>query len=189
MTTDEVDMEIRIQLHLLLNDVWEGITTIWPEYRDAGLPFLCFITDGPEDEAAYFTPPLPDDLNAPMITLNLNPEYAPQDPHELSLVCEVLLAHELTHHLQYLRGEGGYGSTGVWKQFDPGEQEADEMTYALFWDKGPGKHYRELQAMEAEPEDDKYAAEWFRNLYENAKARRMLWERIEKELALWLEET
>ena len=59
-----------------------------------------------------------------------------------------VLAHELTHHLQYLRGEGGLGSSDDFYLFDLKEQEAREMAVALFWDFLEGQYWRHLQSSE-----------------------------------------
>lgn len=187
MKSDEIAPETRVLLLELLDDIWEGITTIYPEYRDRDDDFPAFeiTTTKTEDCAACYSPPLPDDIHCPVI--RLNPKCTAEE------VAGPCLAHELTHHLQYLRGEGGYGSTGIWRQFDPHEEEADAMAVALFWDFAPGEGWRELQTKQEKyekqegPEHWDFNTEWLRNLHEDAKATRMLWERIEKALAEFVE--
>lgn len=205
MTTQQVDDETRYRLNLLLQDVWEGITTIYPEYRDAEWPYLEFFTEERAEregmsKSPHYTPPDFSDIDRAII--RLPQQYCQKgidlmgEPYEEKVPDSIIhedygigptLAHELSHHLQYLRGEGGLGSWGDFHAFDPAEDEARFMEVALFWDFKWGQRWRYLDSLDEEPElyDDLTA--WLEKLYNQAKAYRMLWERLEKSLAEWVE--
>jgi len=150
MTIDETYMKSYRQLHFLLEDVWQGITTVYPEYRDAELPMLQIFTEEMADQQGMskspdYTPPDFSDIDRAII--RLPQQYCEKgidlmgEPYEEKVPDSIIgedcgvgptLAHELTHHLQYLRGEGGLGSSGDFHDFDPAEDEARFMEVALF---------------------------------------------------------
>lgn len=144
----------------------------------------------------HYTSPDFSDIDAPIIRLPqqlcergidfMGEPYEEAIPH--SIIHEhrgigPTLAHELTHHLQYLRGEGGLGSWGDFHDFDPAEDEARFMGVGLFWDFKAGQWWRYGQSLDEEPEWYDHNTAWFEKLYNQAKACRMLWERLEKSLA------
>jgi len=206
MTTEQVDLEMKYELNVLLEDIWEGITTIYPEYRDAELPYLELLTEekaereGMTNLAEYASPDFSDD---DLSTIRLRQQFCQPggdfmgEPYDEEAIPDSIihedygiaptLAHELTHHLQYLRGEGGLGSWGDFHGFDPNEDEARFMEVALFWDFKCGQQWRYLQSFEEEPEFYDSHTAWFEKLYNRAKAHRMLWERLEKSLAECME--
>lgn len=201
MTTQQVDVEIKYRLHLLLQDVWEGITTIYPEYRDAEWPYLEFFTEERAEregmsKGPHYTSPDFSDIDAPIVRLPQQPCQRGVDfmgePYEEGMPHSIIhedcgigpnLAHELTHHLQYLRGEGGLGSSGDFHDFDPAEDEARFMEVALFWDFKCGQRWQYLDSLDEDPELYDYHTDWFERLHNQAKAHRMLWEKLEKALA------
>lgn len=201
MASDEIDSETKGQLHSLLVDVWEGIATIWPAYRDAELPVLDFFTEERAEQEdmsknPHYTSPDFSGIDGAIIWLPkqycqkgidfMGEPYEEEVPHSIiDEDCGVAptLAHESTHHLQYLRGEGGLGSRHDFHDFDPAEDEARFMGVALFWDFKCGQRWRYLDSLDEDPELYDSHSTWFEKLYNQAKARRMLWERLEISLA------
>ena len=142
----DTEEEAMFWLEPLLEDVWEGITTIWPEYRDADLPLLQIDAEWTEDCEACYNPPQPHDLDFSVIRLNPN--------HTEEEVAGPVLAHELTHHLQYLRGKDSSSGDQSRPDFLQEEQEAYAMRVALFWDYEPGEWWRELEEKGLRPDWD-----------------------------------
>jgi len=175
----------------LMEDIWQAITIIYPEFAGSESPVHQLHEESQREEAGYYWSPDFDEHGNGYISVRkdvallgdwMGEPVAEIPPGLVKSRLGPTLAHELTHHLQYLRGEGGLGSRGDFHLFDPNEQEANEMAVALFWDFLEGQYWRHAQSIEIPDWQEEHDRSWTERLCRQARAQRLRWERLEKAL-------
>lgn len=141
------DKQFLAALVPLVEDIWEGIiaNVDSPEYLDADLPRLVLrnpdVPDRPDFSLAYVPPESPSEIATVQIGTAYKLAHREVLPPAENIRFNLLVAHELTHHLQYLRDALGTNPfmaldpTMGWRLsvFSPPEIEACDLPRALYW--------------------------------------------------------